>query len=83
MTLAVLAQMWNDNHMSGGWWWAMGIGWLLFLTLVTTAVVLVVRSSSGRNTGVRGGAEDVLAQRFASGEIDEDEYNRRRDALSR
>jgi len=83
MTLGVLAQMWNGNHMRGGWWWAMGIGWLLFLALVTTAVVLVVRSSSGRKTDVRGAAEDVLAERFARGEIDEDEYDRRRDALSR
>jgi putative membrane protein len=27
------------------------------------------------------GAEEVLAQRFARGEIDEDEYRHRRDAL--
>jgi putative membrane protein len=83
MTLAVLAQMWNGNHMGGGWWWAMGIGWLLFLALATTAVVLVVRSSSGRNSGLRGAAEDVLTERFARGEIDEDEYDRLRDVLSR
>jgi putative membrane protein len=83
MTLAVLAQMWNGNHMGVGWWLAMSIGWLLLLSLATTAVVLAVRSSSGRNTGVRGAADDVLAERFARGEIDEDEYDRRRNALSR
>jgi putative membrane protein len=82
MTLAVMAQMWNGNHMGGGWWWAMGIGWLL-LALAATAVVLVVRSSCGRKTGVRGAAEALLAERFARGEIDENEYDRRREVLSR
>jgi hypothetical protein len=28
----VVAQMWDGNdHMDGGWWWVMGIGWLIFL----------------------------------------------------
>ena len=81
MTLPVLAQMWNGDHMGGGWWWAMGIGWLMVLALVTTAMVLVVRS--GRDTAVRGAAEDVLAERLARGEIDENEYGAGRDVLSR
>jgi hypothetical protein len=35
MSGVVLAQMWDgDDHMNGGWWWLMGIGWLLFLALV-------------------------------------------------
>lgn len=84
MTGIMLAQMWDDgDHMGGGgWWWVMGIGWLVFLALIVAVVIFVVRQSADR--GQRGpslGAEDVLADRFARGEIDEDEYRRRRDAL--
>jgi uncharacterized membrane protein len=70
MSAVVLAQMWDgDDHMNGEWWWVMGIGWLVFLAL-----------SEGGGLQ-RQGAEDVLAERFARGEIDEDEFRRRRDAL--
>jgi putative membrane protein len=80
----VFAQMWDgDDHMSGGWWWLMGIGWLVFLALLVVLGYLLIRHF----TQVPGGgqrhqsAEDVLADRFARGEIDEDEFRRRRDAL--
>jgi putative membrane protein len=65
------------DHMGRGWWWVMGIGWLVFLALVVTLVVVLVRhfgSPGGR--GVRS-AQDTLAERFARGEIDEEEYRRR------
>jgi putative membrane protein len=69
------------DHMSNGWWWAMGIGWLVFLAVVVVLVVVLVRHFS--STGGRGvrSAQDTLAERFARGEIDEDEYRKRRDAL--
>jgi putative membrane protein len=71
-----------DNHMAGGWWWAMAIGWLVFLALIALVVIVVVRQSNDRaQRGVSRGAEDVLAERLARGEIDGDEYRRRRDAL--
>ena len=71
-----------DNHMGGGWWWVMGIGWLVFLGLIVLVVVFVMRQSADRGQGTMSrGAEDVLAERLARGEIDEDEYRRRRDAL--
>lgn len=71
-----------DNNMGGGWWWAMGIGWLVFLGLIVLVVVLFVHQANDRHrpTGSRT-ANDILADRFARGEIDEDEYRRRRDAL--
>lgn len=57
---------------------------LIFATLIT-AVVFAVRYLSGHR-GLGGsqqarGAEDVLAERFARGEIDEDEYRQRVTAL--
>ena len=43
MTAVVLAQMSNDGDNTGnGWWWLLGLGWLVFL-LAILAVVLVRR----------------------------------------
>ncbi len=80
--------MMYDGWWGGGWGWG---GWLLmsvvmvlFWVAVITAIVLVIRYLVGSG-GARGGPpryepprpEDVLAGRFARGEIDEDEYRRR------
>jgi putative membrane protein len=84
MVAVVLAQMWDrDDHMGGGWWWVMGIGWLLFLAFIGFMAYLLVRhltEARGELPG-RSPAEDLLAERLARGEIDEEEYRRRRDAL--
>ena len=79
----VLGQgMWADggDHMSGGWWWAMGIAWIAFLAVLVVVGFTLIR----RLTPIGGEhrrAHDVLAERFARGEIDEVEYRARRDAL--
>lgn len=60
-----------------------GIGFIVLLLLIAvliTGVVLVVRHFASRPQAA-GGAENVLAERFARGEIDEAEYQRRRSAL--
>jgi putative membrane protein len=62
----------------------MGWGWLVMLVLIVLVVavtVLLVRhfSTGGRSSNV--GAEQVLAERFARGEIDEEEFRKRRDTL--
>lgn len=70
----------GDDHMGGGWWWVMGIGWLVFLAaLVIVAVVLLRHYQVGQ--GRRSSAQDVLDERFARGEMDVEEYRRRRDVL--
>jgi putative membrane protein len=71
----------------GDWGWG---GWILmtvamvaFWALLITAVVLVVRYLvTSRGTGAppplgRRSAEDLLAERYARGEIDDDEYRQR------
>ena len=83
---SVLAQMWdNDNHMDNGWWWVMGVGWLVFLALLVALVYLIVRHNTGPRAagGSPGRAVEILDERFARGEIDEQEYRSRRDALTR
>ena len=71
-----------------GWgaWLAMGVSMVLFWGLVVLGIVALVRyiaRDAGRvGSGVeRISPEEVLAQRFARGEIDEDEYHQRLEAL--
>jgi putative membrane protein len=87
--VTVLAQMMDRGDMGGGdgsghwWWWVVGLG--VLAVLVALVVIATMRSTQGAAaTGAQPtprSAEDVLAARFARGEIDEAEYRRRRDAL--
>jgi putative membrane protein len=78
-----MMMMWYDSDWGWAGWALMTVGMVLFWALVITAVVLVVRYIAGtRGTAAPPPpgptrAEDVLAERFARGEIDEDEYRRR------
>lgn len=70
----------GDDHMSGGWWWVTGIGWLVFLAAVVVVTVALTRGH--RPSGEpRRTAYDTLDDLFARGEIDADEYRKRRDTL--
>lgn len=87
MTFAqVVADAGGFHHMSGyGWWGMMGFGWLMGLAIVGLLVWAVVQATPRRgDTATRtvtASAETILADRFARGEIDDDEYRRRLDAL--
>jgi putative membrane protein len=76
--------MWYDADWGWGGWALMTVGMVLFWVVVITAVVLAVRylaaprGTAASPTGYTPTrAEDVLAERFARGEIDEDEYRQR------
>lgn len=81
---------WYGDHMSG-WGYALGfIGMILFWAVLVVAVVALVRYlGRGRQQGPTPPAahgqsptaEQVLAERFARGEIDTDEYRQRLDVL--
>jgi putative membrane protein len=70
-----------------GWagWLMMGFTFLLFWGVVIALVVWLIqsfRAPVGRGAAApTGRADEVLAERFARGEIDADEYARRRDVL--
>jgi putative membrane protein len=70
----------------GGWWaFAMMLVAFLFIALIVVGVVLVVRSSeSGRTTHRSQGSRalDILDERLARGEIDQQEYEERRRILT-
>ena len=77
---------WFDNHM-GPWGWAgMGVGMVLIWALLIAGIVALIMYA----TGDRGrpmpppqttSAEQILAARFARGEISETEYRDRLTAL--
>lgn len=64
----------------GGWGWlGMTAGWLA----VVGVAVLVIRAieKPSHNPGHEASALDILAVRYAAGEISQDEYERRRSVL--
>ena len=72
--------MYFGDHMSGWGWTFMALGSVLFWVVLIIAIVALVRHLNGNNpvgSGSRSDAEELLAQRFARGEIDETEYRQR------
>lgn len=72
--------MYFGDHMSGWAWAFMGLGSVLFWAALIIGIVVLVRHFRGSNalgSGSRSSAEELLAQRFARGEIDEAEYRQR------
>ena len=70
--------MWWGGDWGWGAWLVMSLMMLAFWALVIWAFLSVARGS-GSNRPDSG--EDILADRFARGEIDEDEYRRRRELI--
>jgi putative membrane protein len=72
--------MWWGNW--PGWFGLVGGGLVVLIVLVALAVVGVLLAGGVRErTGHSDSAEEVLAQRFARGEIDDEEFTRRRATL--
>lgn len=65
---------------AGMWlvWLFWGVFGLLLITLAVLAIVWLARNLSGNSGGRRDDAVQVLRREYASGRIDEDEYQRRR-----
>ena len=62
----------------GGWWFPFAFLWV---AVIGTVVWLVVRSVRGRGPSGLDRASDILAERYARGEITGEEYRERRDQL--
>lgn len=88
-----MAMYWHDGGWGASGWILMSVLMLVFWAAIVVGIVALVRS---RPTVHSGGhpwppaqppaagpdmARRILDERFARGEIDEDEYRRRRDVL--
>ena len=72
---------WGPGDWGWGWGIVMMLGMIGFWALVVWGVVAVVRGLGGPRHASPSDPEATLAERFAAGEIDEDEYRSRRDVL--
>lgn len=85
---------WNGHGMGAWGWFAMSLTALVVWGLVVGAAVLLVRAFQREGASRRAapappagptapaaGAETLLAQRYARGEIDDEEYARRLSVL--
>ena len=71
---------WFDGGHAMGWMW---IWWVLGVIVIVAAIWTLTRSGGrfrGRDRGgpERESPEEILKRRYASGEIDRDEYEARR-----
>jgi putative membrane protein len=81
MVMKVMCDGGGWGHWGGLWGIVPTVAMVVIWALVITAIVLVARylislwsvSRTARSTQ----AEDLIAQRYARGEIDDDEYRRR------
>ena len=77
---------WNDGW-GAGQWLAMGLMMLVFWAAVAAVIIaLFRRTGPTRDQSAEPphrDAERILSERFARGDIDEEEFVRRRDALRR
>lgn len=90
MTILLAQPLFADadgfGHMGGFGWGMMGMGWMFMLIIVGLIVWAVVQTTSNshrRDDDMTSSAQRILADRFARGEIDDDEYRRRSDELGR
>jgi len=70
------------NGMGMGMMFGMGLIFLIVLGLAVVGIVSLARDSESRKRlPAPESPEELLRRRFASGELDEDEYERRRAGL--
>lgn len=62
-------------HGPGAWWPALPVLWLAVIAIAITAAYLLIRRATNRPGS--HAAEAKLAERYATGDITEDEYRER------
>lgn len=72
-----------DGGMGAWGWLPMLVMMLLWIALLAVAVAAIYWLLKKATDDTRGDAESILRERYARGEIDEDEYRERMDNLSR
>ncbi|MDV6278030.1 SHOCT domain-containing protein [Rhodococcus erythropolis] len=80
--------MWwsNDSGYGMGWvsWVLMALAMIAFWGLVIACLLALFRPTGSDRSKLRGtNAQRLLDERYARGEIDDDEYRSRREALNK
>jgi putative membrane protein len=73
--------MMNGYTMNGWGWLLMTLGMLGFWALVAVLALALLRRPGQLDQQPRPGAEEILAERLARGELDPDEYRQRLQTL--
>lgn len=77
---------WSGGMMGG---WGLGfLGWLIqllfFIVVVYLAVILIKRLNGSTNSEKRDNhSEEILKERFAKGEITEEEFKKKKEVLKK
>ncbi|KDR96590.1 putative membrane protein [Peptoclostridium litorale DSM 5388] len=66
----------------GGWWFFMFLVPIVFVIIIAYAAYKMGEGKNGFQSSAKS-AEDILAERFAKGEISEDEYIKMKAALKK
>ncbi len=75
--------MWWHGNLNGWEWLAMAASMVAFWGLVIWAVLSVVGRGGPSGRSAPSDPEQILRERFARGEIDADDYERRRELMRR
>lgn len=79
-----VAEHWSESsvHGDGWWWWLWGPATIVFwLGVVTGIIWFITRRVPRKETSPLDRARQILAERYARGEIDTEEFQRRMDHL--
>jgi putative membrane protein len=74
---------WNDGSVGWAGWVVMVLSMAAFWGLLAWLAVSLVRSTGTAPRGPSPAPEEVLAERFARGDIDEEDYLQRSEILRR
>ena len=73
--------MWGWNDMGGAGWLLMALMMLIFWGGLAAIIVWLIRQPQRSGGDAKPSATSILEERFARGEIDEEEFHTRRDTL--